>query len=311
MSGRAMLATATAIAAPSSLPRWPPPPPSRPTPSAMPAPGSPSTRSPRRPRAPSAAASLIGRLVAAGDRAGALVVYEDLRERLRTTLGIAPSSPTRELAASIRKPARDRPSSSPLLDRRTTGAFVGRDAERAAAARTTGLVVVAGDAGVGKTRLALELARGVRDAGGVALVGRCSEEPVRPYEAWTEALRPVADDDALARLYDEDDRFVFFEAVRALLAGIAEAWPVIVVLDDLQWADRPTLLLLAHLVRAPEGPPARLVGTYRSTELDRGHPLGGLLADTRREHLAERISLRAWAPRRPPSSSPPARGWIP
>ena len=239
-----------------------------------------------------AARDLIRRLVQAGDRAGALVAYEELRDRLRTTLGIAPSAPTRELAASIRARARERPPSSPLIDRRSVGVFVGREAELARAVRAPGLVVVAGEAGVGKTRLALELARGVRDQGGVALVGRCSEEPLRPYEAWAEALRPIVEEGELERLYAEGERFLLFEAVRRLLADVAEAWPVVVVLDDLHWADHPTLLLLAHLVRAPEGPPARMIGTYRSTELHRGHPLGALLADARREHLAERVSLR-------------------
>ncbi|MFL5835996.1 MAG: ATP-binding protein [Solirubrobacteraceae bacterium] len=239
-----------------------------------------------------AARDLIRHLAAAGDRAGALVAYDELRERLRTTLGIPPSAPTRELVASIRSAARERPPSSPLLDRRTAGVFVGREAELARAGRAPGLVVLEGEAGVGKTRLALELARAVRDRGGVALVGRCSEEPLRPYEAWAEALRPIVEEGELERMYAEGERFLLFEAVRRLLAEVAEAWPVVVVLDDLHWADRPTLLLLAHLVRAPEGAPARLVGTYRSTELHRDHPLAALLADARREHLAERVSLR-------------------
>ena len=252
-----------------------------------------------------AARDLIERLVAAGDRAGALVAFDELRERLRTTLAIAPSAETHALADAIRRRATRRPPSSPLVDRRTAGVFVGREAERARAAGERGLVVIEGEAGVGKTRLALELARAVRDAGGVALVGRCSEEPLRPYEAWAEALRPLVDDaeaghrEALARLYGETDasdaegeRFGLFEAVRELLAEVAASWPVLVVLDDLHWADRPTLLLLAHLVRAPEGPAVRLVGTYRSSDLHRDHPLGALLADARREHMAERVALR-------------------
>ena len=252
-----------------------------------------------------AARALIERLVAAGDRAGALVAYDELRERLRGTLAIAPSPATRALYDAIRRRAPGRPASSPLLDRRTAGVFVGREAERAGAAGARGLVVIEGDAGVGKTRLALELARDVRDAGGVALVGRCSEEPLRAYEAWAEALRPLLDDaddserEAVAPLFGtgaageaEGERYALFEAVRELLANVADAWPLIIVLDDLHWADRPTLLLLAHLVRAPEGPPARLVGTYRSSELARDHPLGALLADARREQLADRVALR-------------------
>jgi DNA-binding SARP family transcriptional activator len=254
-----------------------------------------------------AARDLIGRLADAGDRAGALVAYDELRERLRTTLAIAPSAETRALADRLRRGTARRPASSPLLDRSTAGVFVGRESERARATGARGLVVIEGDAGVGKTRLALELARALRDEGGVALVGRCSEEPLRPYEAWAEALRPLVDDvgpvdrEALGRLYGErgdadadaeGERYRVFEAVRTLLAGVAGAWPVLVVLDDLHWADRPTLLLLAHLVRAPEGAPARLVGTYRTGDLPRDHPLRALLADARRERLADRLSLR-------------------
>jgi len=252
-----------------------------------------------------AARALIERLVEAGDRAGALVAYDELRQRLRTTLAIAPSPATRALYDAIRRRVPSRPASSPLLDRRTAGVFVGREAERAGAAGERGLVVIEGDPGVGKTRLALELARDVRDAGGVALVGRCSEEPLRAYEAWAEALRPLLDDaddserEAVAPLFGtgaagdaEGERYALFEAARELLANVADAWPLLIVLDDLHWADRPTLLLLAHLVRAPEGPPARLVGTYRSSELARDHPLGALLADARREQLAERVALR-------------------
>ena len=86
-----------------------------------------------------AARDLIERLVEAGDRAGALVAYDDLRERLRTALAIAPSAATRARYDSIRQRAPQRPASSPLLDRRTAGVFVGRDADRARAAGERGL----------------------------------------------------------------------------------------------------------------------------------------------------------------------------
>ena len=81
-----------------------------------------------------AARALIERLVEAGDRAGALVAYDELRQRLRTTLAIAPSPATRALYDAIRRRVPSRPASSPLLDRRTAGVFVGREAERAGAA---------------------------------------------------------------------------------------------------------------------------------------------------------------------------------
>ena len=70
----------------------------------------------------------------------------------------------------------------------------------------------------------------------------------------------------------------------------AEA-PVVLILDDLHWAAKPTLLLLRHLLRFGDRARVQIVGTYRSTDLDRSHPLAAMLADLHRDGTANRISL--------------------
>ena len=67
--------------------------------------------------------------------------------------------------------------------------------------------------------------------------------------------------------------------------------PVVLILDDLHWAAKPTLLLLRHVLRFGEHARVQIVGTYRSTDLDRSHPLAAMLADLHRDGTANRLSL--------------------
>jgi hypothetical protein len=96
---------------------------------------------------------------------------------------------------------------------------------------------------------------------------------------------------ALLRSDPETERYRLFDAVAAWLAAASSDEPVLLVLDDLQWAAKPTLLLLRHVMRSPQ--PARLLvlGIYRDTELSQGHPLVEMLADLRRQAGVERLSL--------------------
>ena len=87
-------------------------------------------------------------------------------------------------------------------------------------------------------------------------------------------------------------RYRLFEAVAAVLRGAAQRRPVLLVLDDLHWADRPTLLLVGHLARLPGPAPVLLAGAYRETELARTHPLTHALADLRGDGLVDRVVLR-------------------
>jgi len=207
--------------------------------------------------------------------------------------------------------------------------FVGRAAERdrlrtawkEAAEGAVKLVLISGEPGVGKTRLASELALQVHDEGAVVLFGRCDEDLAVPYQPFVEALRDYvaaaeADDLAeqvatfggdLARIVPllaerfptlpealradpETERYRLFEAVAAFLRGIATEAPLLLVLDDLHWAGRPELLLLRHVLRGPPAP-ILIVGTYRDTDLDRRHPLAEVLSELRRDDALDRVNL--------------------
>ncbi|MCU1491966.1 MAG: hypothetical protein JWM85_3371, partial [Acidimicrobiaceae bacterium] len=90
----------------------------------------------------------------------------------------------------------------------------------------------------------------------------------------------------------ETERFRLLDAVAACLAAVSAQQPVLLVLDDLQWAAKPTLLLLRHVLRSSEPMRLLVVATYRDTEVGRTHPLSELLADLRQVESVERVSLR-------------------
>jgi tetratricopeptide (TPR) repeat protein len=182
-------------------------------------------------------------------------------------------------------------------------------------------VLLAGDAGIGKTRLAAELARRAHSERAVVMAGRASEETLAPYQPFLEALRHFFLNapqrllrttsreygGELARLVPElrrrvpdlppaiggepeTERYRLFEAVVGLLSAISENAPILLALDDLQWADRPTLLLLRHLARAPDPERLLILVAYRQTESEPSG-FGGALADLRREGLVTEIEL--------------------
>jgi class 3 adenylate cyclase/tetratricopeptide (TPR) repeat protein len=204
--------------------------------------------------------------------------------------------------------------------------FVGRDEElghltqlwKEAAAGERRVALLAGEPGIGKTRLATELARTVHNENGVVLAGRCDEDLGVPYQPFVEALRHYATGvseprlgrysgeltrlvpelaDALPGLSEplrsdpETERYRLFDAVAAWLADVSAETPVVLVLDDLHWAAKPTLLLLRHVARFAEPLRLLVVVTYRDSEVGRGHPLSELLADLRRHGGVERLSL--------------------
>ena len=184
--------------------------------------------------------------------------------------------------------------------------------------RTARPVIVAGEPGIGKTRLAGEFAQVVARDGAVVLYGRCDEGLAVPYQPFVEALRPAAAAIGLdglrgelgplapelarawpeleplgepSRVDPETDRFRLFEAVTALLAAAGRARPTLLVLDDLHWAAPPTLLLLRHIVRAEPQPNAFVLATCRETELTADHPLTRLLADLQRDARPARLPI--------------------
>lgn len=220
---------------------------------------------------------------------------------------------------------------SPRLADLARGTFVGRAPERARleaaldAARRgeRQLALIAGEPGIGKTRLAAELARDAHAAGAIVLDGRCDEDLGAPFQPWMQAfahfashapdaeLRASFADDVLAALplvpelrrrlpelsapgasAVEAERWRIFEAIDAFLAGASRGVPVVVLLDDLHWADPPSLALLRHLARSARPAALLMLGTYRETDLARTHPLAEALADLRREPHVTRVLLR-------------------
>ena len=88
----------------------------------------------------------------------------------------------------------------------------------------------------------------------------------------------------------ETARYVLFEAMSSFVAVLAQSQPLVLALDDLHWADKPTVLLLRHLLRSAAGGVC-LLATYRDTDLTPTHALADVLADLRRDHLVERMAL--------------------
>ena len=186
------------------------------------------------------------------------------------------------------------------------------------------VVLIAGEAGQGKTTLAAEAARRAHAEGAIVLLGRCDEELGVPYAPFAEALNHyvshapeelltahvAAHGPELSRLSRalrsrvqglappsegadaETERYVLYAAVLGILAAACEERPVVLVLDDLQWADVASLQLLRHLVKEADPLQLLILGTYRDTELSPAHPLAETLGALRREPGVGRITLK-------------------
>ncbi len=212
------------------------------------------------------------------------------------------------------------------------GRFVGRNDELrelkaafdAALGGSAGLVMVVGEPGIGKTRLVEELGAYASVRGARVCWGHSYEAEVGvPYLPFVEAFRAYARERSDEELREElsvgapevatlvselrqrfpdlpestplggdAERLRLFEGVTAFLHNAALAGPLMVVLDDLHWADKPSLLLLQYLSRNLRRDRLLIVGTYRDIELDRTHPLAETVATLRREHLYQRVLLR-------------------
>jgi class 3 adenylate cyclase len=228
-------------------------------------------------------------------------------------------------------PAEERAAANPL-DRLAAGVFVGRDQElghlRSAFDDSLSgrgrILMLVGEPGIGKTRTAEELATYARLRGAQVLWGRCYEGEGAPaYWPWVQIIRayvhdrepgtlmsemgPGAADIAEVvsevrerlpglpkppELEPEQARFRLFDSITTFFKNASQGQPLALVVDDLHWADRPSLLLLQFL--AKELAPSRLLllGTYRDVELGRQHPLEQTLAELARSELSERVLLR-------------------
>jgi class 3 adenylate cyclase len=213
-------------------------------------------------------------------------------------------------------------------------AYVGRTVERAwleqarASARSgeRQLVLLSGEPGIGKTRLASYSALSANADGFAVCWGACSEDLAVPYEPWItvcsqlvehapEAVlndyaeryggevgrlarnlgRRVAEASAPQSSDPETERFLLFQAVAGLLRAVAQTFPLLVVLDDFHWADVQSVALLKHVARSVEHCALVMLVTYRDTDLGKDDPLTGVLADLRPLEGAERIALHGLA----------------
>jgi class 3 adenylate cyclase len=208
-----------------------------------------------------------------------------------------------------------------LVGRVDATATLGRALERAEEGERQ-CVLLAGEAGIGKTRLVAAAADAAHAQGATVLYGRCDPDLGVAYQPFAQALRHYVSHCGLfslrahvgahgadlqrlvpeisQRLPDvqkpvaadpEADRLRLFEAVDAVLAAGSGDAPVVLVLDDLHWAAKPTLLLLSHIVRSAEPAALLVLATFRSAEPDTARGLVETVGELRRQGNVERLDL--------------------
>jgi predicted ATPase/class 3 adenylate cyclase len=220
-----------------------------------------------------------------------------------------------------------------LLRSPPRAAFVGRDMERSLMERSRSaarggvqqVVLISGEPGIGKSRLASLSAHGAHGEGFAVLWGACSEELAVPYEPWIAVCSQVVEHapaeflerhvaqhgGALARLArdlprrlpsapdpessdPETERFLLFSAVSGALVELAASTPVCLVLDDLHWADAQSVALLKHVTSSAASSSLQVIVAFRDSDLGKDHPLSSVLADLRRVEGVERVALEGF-----------------
>ncbi|MEW9528465.1 AAA family ATPase [Microbispora sp. NPDC049125] len=262
-------------------------------------------------------ASLISALAADGRPAEALALFSTVRVRLADDLGIAPGTvlTTAHQGVLGHVPAREPPPAATHLVGRDEELTVLRQVVGAALTGETGLVLVEGEPGVGKTRLLEEAAAEAEQRGALVVWGRCLEGEGTPSMwPWVQVVgamldrlpeatratwragdlgRLVAPDRAVSGtpvLPDSGARFRLFEGVVALIGRVSAGCPVVLVVDDLQWADVASLELFGHLAdRLPHG--TVVIGALRDRAPMPGSELARMLAAASRLPWHRRIGL--------------------
>jgi DNA-binding SARP family transcriptional activator len=280
---------------------------------------------------------LCGQLMLAlyrsGRQADALEAYRVTRGALVEELGIEPGRRLRELHQAIleQDPGLDPPAAGRAPAESAPSTFVGRAPELAelieglddAFAGRGRLLLLVGEPGIGKSRLAEELVMRAKERGANVLLGRCWEAGGAPaYWPWVQSLRGYVreSDEVLLReqlgagagdlaqilpelrerfpdlpappaLESDAARFRLFDAVAELLRNASESRPIVLVIDDLHAADAPSLLLLRFLARQLAAGRILVLGAFRDVDPTPGQPLTEMLAEVAREPGTRRIGL--------------------
>lgn len=266
-----------------------------------------------------------------GQQVEALAAYDQLRSRMVEEFGLEPTPETSAVQAAVlqhadwvQRPTTDRSDVVPAvlggltarlvaplpaaLARTHLTPFVGRRVELELGASIiepppgshATVTLIAGEPGIGKTRLASELAAIVHAQGVSVTYGRCDEEFGRAYEPWRTVLSQLwthASPSMLdahtkrfggvisqlagmlpdgQRLASDSDQVVLLQSVVDLIDTVAHGEPLLIVLDDLQWAD-PSSIQLLRYVALHTTAPARIIGLFRDTEVDADHRLSALV----------------------------------
>jgi DNA-binding SARP family transcriptional activator len=276
-------------------------------------------------------ALLMTALYRSGRDGDALSAYQEARNVLVDELGVEPGRELRELQRAILAQEAGLEIVMPPTNGRMGSGLVGRERELAElsaglddATHGQGRVyLLAGEPGIGKSRLAEALLERASAAGATVLVGRCWEAGGAPaFWPWVQALRtyvgatdpailraqlgPGANDvaqllpelrarfpdlGAPAPLEPDIARFRLFDALSSFLVAVGETAPVVLLLDDLHAADEPSLLLLEFLARSLGGAKVLVVGAYRDVDPPVRDPLSAALADLLREPVTRRLPL--------------------
>ena len=265
-----------------------------------------------------------------GDRSGALAFYEAFAQRLRDELGTQPMPETQLVRDAVLQDASAGPdgrqdplrSASPPQDALP---FVGRESEYAcvveqwerAAQGHGSIVFLSGEAGIGKSRLAEEAARHAQDRGGRVLRGAAGFPQTAPYQCFVQALRsagpmltgvelaPVwlaalagllpefrarSGDISAPQLDAERERARVLEAIVRAVLGLARVRPVLLILEDLHWADEADVTALAYVARRVALASVLIVATYRDGEIGSTHPLRPLRRELQTQGLLRQVS---------------------